>query len=127
MKTIKAALVLLAVFFFMAAAPLSASGAEAVKDGGITAIFDLSRGFINLKLVDSATRAEITKAKVEAVVTSPAGKKSKTELVAMKMGGGESFMNMQALEMKELGEYNLKISVVAEKKKGIFAFKSAAR
>lgn len=127
MKTMKGFLALLAVFFFMAAAPFSASGAEAAKDGGITAIFDLSRGFINLTLVDSATRATITKARVEAVVTSPAGKKTKAELGYMKMDKGNSFMNMSALKMTEMGEYTFKISVEAGKKKGNFAFKSAAR
>lgn len=127
MKMIKGFLALLAVIFFMAVTPLSASGAEAAKDGGITAIFDLSRGFISLTLVDASTRATITKAKVETVVTSPSRKKTKVELVNMKMDGGNPFMNMTALKMKEQGEYSFNMSVVAGKKKGNFSFKSAAR
>ncbi|OGQ56558.1 MAG: hypothetical protein A3J24_02375 [Deltaproteobacteria bacterium RIFCSPLOWO2_02_FULL_53_8] len=127
MKMVKGFMILLAAFFVMAVASPDASALEAAKNGGITALFEVSHGVIDLKLVDSATRAPITKADIEAVVLSPAGKKTKVELVSMKMDNAVSFMNTKALELKDVGEYTYKFSVAAGKKKGKFTFKSAAR
>lgn len=127
MKTIKGFAVLLAVFFFMAALPFSASGSEAAKSGGLVALFGVSHGFISFKLVDAATRASITKAKIETTVISPDGKKIKVDLESMKMDKDNTFMNAAPLQLKDIGEYTYNFSVVAGKKKGHFSFKSSVR
>lgn len=130
MKTMKGMMVffvLLAAVILTAAGPFKAFGAEAGTDADITAIFDLDKGFVSLNLVDVKTRAAIKKAKVEARVTTPAGKKLKVPLVGMEMNGNYLYMNATALEMKERGEYRFDIAVVAGKKKADFSFKSVGR
>ncbi|MBI5887066.1 MAG: hypothetical protein HZB85_10885 [Deltaproteobacteria bacterium] len=127
MKGMKLFFALLAVVILTAAGPLKASGAEAGRAAGITAIFNLDKGFVILNLVDVKTRVAIKKARVEARVTTPDGKKLKVPLVGMEMNGDYVYMNATALDMKRSGEYRFDIAVAAGKKKADFSFKSAAR
>lgn len=127
MKGMKVFSALLVAVILTAAGPLKASGAEAGRDAGITAIFNLDKGFVSLNLVDMKTRVAIKKAAVEARVTTPAGKKLKVPLVGMEMNGDYVYMNATALEMKQGGEYRFDIAVAAGRKKADFSFKSAPR
>lgn len=115
----------LAMILVFIAIGTSHATAETTAENGIVATFNLANGFIELQLVDSKTRNQITHATIDAVALSPSGKKIKVKLVPMKMGASNSFMNAVALEMKEQGGYRFVINVETAKKKAKFEFMSA--
>ncbi len=115
--------ILTALSFVVAVALAGSATADEMSNtsGNIKATLkaDPKNSMVDLYLMDTDTRSEITAAKVKAVITTPKGKVEK-ELMGMKMGEAYSFMN--SLDMSAKGRYDFDIYVDTGKKKTKFGF-----